>query len=270
MKVTVEHLTKIYKGNKVVNDLDFTVVENEVFALLGSNGAGKSTTIKILIGLVKKDGGNIAIASGSKIGYSPETPYFPPFLTAAETLEYYAGLQKIPRTERSGAVESLLARVGLEKNQTKVKAYSKGMLQRLALAQALLGNPDLLVLDEPCAGLDAMGRIKMLEIIKELKKQGKTVILNSHILSDIEKVCDRGIIMGKGRKLKDWRKEELGGDVTLETIFVSAIQNDGTQSHQSGPAPECSQLTKKIWILGGRRHGYVHNEKCAAGKNPKA
>lgn len=233
MMVTVENLTKVYKtegnrlsrkGNKkVVDNLSFTVKDNEVFALLGSNGAGKSTTIKMLLGLVKRDSGEIGLEKARPIGYSPETPYFPPFLTGTEVLEYYAGLQKIPIGERPQLAADLLEKVGLEKDNTKVKVYSKGMLQRLALAQALLGDPDLLVLDEPCAGLDAMGRIEMLEIIKGLKHQGKTVILNSHILSDIEKVCDRGIIMGKGRKLKDWKQEDLHNGVTLESLFVSTI-----------------------------------------------
>lgn len=225
MKVQADHLTKIYKGKKAVDDLQFTVQENEVFALLGSNGAGKSTTIKMLLGLVKKDGGSIAIDAQYAIGYSPETPYFPPFLTGSEVLDYYAGLQKLPKRQRPDVTSSLLKKVGLENDRTKVKFYSKGMLQRLALAQALLGDPELLVLDEPCAGLDAMGRIEMLEIIKELKQQGKTVILNSHILSDIEKVCDRGIIMGKGKKLREWSREDLLSGVTLDTLFVDAIRD---------------------------------------------
>lgn len=172
---------------------------------------------------MRMDGGRIEIKEDETIGYSPETPYFPPFLTGAEVMDYYAGLQKIPAGKRQELVEELLGRVGLEKDAVKVKVYSKGMLQRLALAQALIGDPRLLVLDEPCAGLDAMGRIEMLEIIKGLKRQGKTVILNSHILSDIEKVCDRGIIMGKGRALREWKQEDLADGTTLEDIFLETV-----------------------------------------------
>lgn len=133
------------------------------------------------------------------IGYSPETPYFPPFLTGKEVLQYYGELQKIPKKELEAECGRLMEAVGLEDDGTKVRYYSKGMLQRLALAQALLGNPSILILDEPCAGLDVMGRIEMLNLILQLKKDGKTIIMNSHILSDIEKVCDRGIIMKNGK-----------------------------------------------------------------------
>ena len=113
--------------------------------------------------------------------------------------------------------------VGLENDGTKVRYYSKGMLQRLALAQALLGNPSILILDEPCAGLDAMGRIEMLELILRLKKSGKTIIMNSHILSDIEKVCDRGIIMKKGKKIRDFVRSDITEEMTLEKMFVEAV-----------------------------------------------
>lgn len=225
MMAAVRDLTKTYKKRNVVEELNFEVEENEVFALLGSNGAGKSTTIKMLLGLVKRDGGSIVMKEGIVTGYSPETPYFPPFLTGTEVLEYYAGLQKIPVQDRHKMVEDLLEKVGLEKDHVKVKVYSKGMLQRLALAQALIGNPSLLVLDEPCAGLDAMGRIEMLEMIKGLKQQGKTVIINSHILSDIEKICDRGIIMGKGKKLRDFGQDDLTDGTSLEALFVSTAKS---------------------------------------------
>lgn len=239
--VSINGLTKIYTGHRVVDDLSFNVNEGEVFALLGSNGAGKSTTIKMILGLVKKDGGSIGIKKDIRVGYSPETPYFPPYLTGLEVLDYYAAISGTgcfcqetdwkearktggsKKAARLDAAIKLLEQVGLEDSSTKVRFYSKGMLQRLALAQALLNDPELLVLDEPCAGLDAMGRIEMLEMIRALKNRGKTVILNSHILSDIEKVCERGIIMGKGRKLKDWSQSDLKDGTTLESIFVRTV-----------------------------------------------
>lgn len=222
--VEIKELTKSYHGRTVVDRLSFEVKEKEVFALLGSNGAGKTTTIKMILGLVKASEGSIEVKRNVKIGYSPETPYFPPYLSGREVMEYYGALSGLTKTQQRQEAGRLLALTGLDEQSTKVKYYSKGMLQRLALAQALLGDPDLLILDEPCAGLDAMGRVEVLQIIKGLKEQGKTVILNSHILSDIERVCNRGIIMGKGKKLRTWNHEELQKNITLEQIFVDTIK----------------------------------------------
>lgn len=216
-------ITKKYKNVTVVDNLSFQVEEGEVFALLGSNGAGKTTTIKMILGLIRKDSGEIEKKEGLTIGYSPETPFFPPFLTGREALTYYAKIQKIDKTSISNLVGELLEVVGLEDSKTKIKVYSKGMLQRLALAQALLGNPQLLILDEPTAGLDALGRVEMMQLIGELKKQGKTIILNSHILNDIERVCDRGIIMKKGKVLKTWTRQEEHQGKSLEEIFVETV-----------------------------------------------
>lgn len=221
--ITISGLTKSYQGKKVVDNLSFTMKEGTLFALLGSNGAGKSTTIKMILSLVKKEGGSINIRQNTSIGYSPETPYFPPFLTGMEVLVYYGRLQKLPAGNLKESCEKLLSLTGLENEKTKIKYYSKGMLQRLALAQALLGNPQVLVLDEPCAGLDAMGRIEMIELIDRLKKEGKTILMNSHILSDIEKVCDEGIIMNKGKVLRTFTKDEFSEDKKLEDIFVETV-----------------------------------------------
>ena len=215
------HLKKIYQKQCVVNELSFSVRQGEAFALLGSNGAGKTTTIKMILGLIPKDGGAVKRQEGIRIGYSPETPYFHPFLNAREVLEFYGGLQKISKNELRKQIPMLLERSGLEDNQTKVKNYSKGMLQRLALAQALLGDPQLLILDEPAAGLDALGRVEMMQTIQSLKEEGRTIIINSHILNDIERVCDRGIIIKKGDLLYEWEKEKEVR--SLEEIFVEKI-----------------------------------------------
>lgn len=216
-------LKKSYKKRPVVNGLSFEVKQGEIFALLGSNGAGKTTTIKMILGLVKKDGGKIRIDENVRIGYSPETPYFPPFLNGKETLTYYAKIQRMTKQEIKTQVPELLQIVGLEDTHTKVKHYSKGMLQRLALAQSLLGNPDLLILDEPTAGLDALGRIEIMELINSLKEQGKTILINSHILNDMERVCDRGIIIKKGQQAGLWDKSENHQGKTLEDIFVELV-----------------------------------------------
>lgn len=221
--IKISGLSKSYNGKKVVDNLSFTMKEGNLFALLGSNGAGKSTTIKMILSLVKKDEGTIEIPGDVTVGYSPETPYFPPFLTGAEVLLYYGALQKIPKDNLKGECEELLHLVGLSEEKTKIKFYSKGMLQRLALAQAMLGNPSVLILDEPCAGLDAMGRIEMIELIMKLKIAGKTILMNSHILSDIEKVCDEGIIMQKGKVMRRFTRDDLKGEESLETIFTNTI-----------------------------------------------
>lgn len=229
MKEDINHMlkcnciTKKYKDVTVVDNLSFQVQEGEVFALLGSNGAGKTTTIKMILGLIQKNGGEIEKQPDLTIGYSPETPFFPPYLTGREVLTYYAKIQKIAKDTINAQVSELLEMVGLEDSKTKIKVYSKGMLQRLALAQALLGNPKLLILDEPTAGLDALGRVEMMQLIGDLKKQGKTIIINSHILNDIERVCDRGIIMKKGKILGTWERNADHQGKSLEEIFVETV-----------------------------------------------
>lgn len=216
------HLTKFYKKKCVVNNLSFRVNQGEVFAFIGSNGAGKTTTIKMILGLVDMDRGEVKLAENIHVGYSPETPYFLPFLTGYEVLNYYAGLQKISKSERRTEILKLLDTVGLENNEIKVKNYSKGMLQRLALAQSLLGNPNCLILDEPMAGLDALGRVEIMHLIEKLKNSGKTIIINSHILNDIEQICDRGIIIKSGVQMAAWNKAD-NNTKTLEKIFIDVV-----------------------------------------------
>lgn len=215
-------LVKSYKKKRVVDSLSFSVKKGEVFAFLGSNGAGKTTTIKMILGLAKIDSGTVKISDGIRVGYSPETPYFPPFLTGMGTLLYYAGIQNIPKANRRAEAARLLKTVGLEDNKTKVSRYSKGMLQRLALAQSLLGDPELLILDEPTAGLDALGRHDIMQLILKLKSLGKTIIINSHILNDIERICDRGIIIKSGRKMGEWNRSD-DNQRSLEEMFIEFV-----------------------------------------------
>lgn len=218
-----KNIKKTYKKKCVVDNLSFRVEEGEVFALLGANGAGKTTTIKMILNLTRNDGGKIVKRNNISIGYSPDTPYFPQFLSGYEILEYYGKLQRISHKQLKKQISDLLLLVGLEEDKVKVKNYSKGMLQRLALAQALLGEPELLILDEPTAGLDALGRIEIINIIHNLKEQGKTIIINSHILNDIERVCDRGIILHKGKLLREWNKNIEPSGQTLEEIFIKTV-----------------------------------------------
>lgn len=224
-------IRKTYKGKVVLSDLNFSVNKGEVFALLGSNGAGKTTAIKIILGLIRADSGVVEIAPNIKIGYSPETPYFHPFLTEVETMKYYAKLQKMNKRQIRNDIKEILNMVGLTNSQSiKVGNYSKGMTQKLALAQALLGNPDLLILDEPTAGLDAMSRLNMIEIIQNLKKEGKTIVVNSHILNDVEKVADRGIILKDGEVIKDLDNNDFTKDM-LERTFIDAIGGASFESY---------------------------------------
>jgi ABC-2 type transport system ATP-binding protein len=220
-------LVKIYDGIKVVDRLSFDVERGEVLGLLGPNGAGKTTTIKMILGLTKLSGGKVLIDSKTKIGYSPETPFFHPFLTGYEVMRFYSKLQKLDRQSSDQQIRRLLDLVGLsDAIGKKVKYYSKGMLQRLAFAQALLGEPELLILDEPTSGLDAFGRIEMLRLIGLLKREGKTIVINSHILSDIEKVADRTIFIANGRLAGMADREDLTG-ISLEELFIKAVGGVG-------------------------------------------
>lgn len=220
--IQVERLTKTYGKQTVLSNVGFHVKEGEAFALLGSNGAGKTTTIRILLGLAKASAGTVLMKTRD-IGYQQETPAFPPYLSGAEVLAYYGRLQGMKAAEAKTEAERLMKETGLAAGSVKTRHYSKGMLQRLALAQALLGDPQVLILDEPTAGLDAMGRVEMIRLLCRLKAQGKTILINSHILSDMERICDRGLILAKGRVYKNWDKEQDAGK-TLEQIFLETME----------------------------------------------
>src|SRR3954463_16575166 len=213
--VHTENLTKVYKDfwgrDKVraLDDLNLTIHRGEVFGLLGPNGSGKSTTIKLLLGLIFPTRGSAAVlgeAAGSsrineKIGFLPEESYLYRFLNGEETLQFYGRLFKIPRKELNRRVPELLDIVGLDakSRKRKLREYSKGMARRIGLAQALINNPDLILLDEPTTGLDPIGTREMKDLILSLKAQGKTVLLCSHLLADVQDVCDRITILFRGK-----------------------------------------------------------------------
>jgi ABC-2 type transport system ATP-binding protein len=211
--IDIENLTKDYpygflqlKKKRSLEGLTMQVQTGEVFGFLGPNGAGKSTTIKLLMRLIFPTVGTARILGKpisdigmhKAIGYLPEQPYFYDYLTAAEVLDYFARFHDFPATERRQRVERMLKKVGLESaGRIQLRKYSKGMLQRVGLAQAILHDPKVVVLDEPMSGLDPVGRREVRDIILELKKQGKTVLFSTHILSDAEMLCDRvGVIVG--------------------------------------------------------------------------
>ena len=211
--IDIENLTKDYpygflqlKKKRSLEALTMQVQTGEVFGFLGPNGAGKSTTIKLLMRLIFPTAGSARILGKpisdvgmhKDIGYLPEQPYFYDYLTAAEVLDYFARFHDFGAAERRERVERMLKKVGLESaGRIQLRKYSKGMLQRVGLAQAILHDPQVVVLDEPMSGLDPVGRREVRDIILELKKQGKTVLFSTHILSDAEMLCDRvGVIVG--------------------------------------------------------------------------
>lgn len=222
--VGCQQLTKTFKDfwmrdrARAVDRLDMVINEHEVFGLLGPNGSGKSTTIKLILGLLKPTSGRVAVfgkapsdvAIKKRIGYLPEESYLYPFLNARETLDYYAKLFGLDSKTRQHRIDELLHMVGLEHAQFRpVREYSKGMQRRIGIAQALINDPDLLILDEPTTGLDPIGTRQVKDLILELGRRGKTVILSSHLLSDVEDVVDRMVILYGGRKHGEGTCDEL-------------------------------------------------------------
>jgi ABC-2 type transport system ATP-binding protein len=212
--VSVRGLTKIFKDfwnrpkARAVDNVDFTVRRGEVFGLLGPNGSGKSTTVKLLLGLLNPTRGHIEVfghsphhvQTKSRIGYLPEESYLYRYLNSRETLDFFGNLFHLGPSERENRAGQLLEMVGLGKTQTRpVGEFSKGMQRRIGLAQALINDPDLVILDEPTAGLDPIGCREVKDLIVELARRGKTVILSSHLLSDVEDVCDRVVIYYGGK-----------------------------------------------------------------------
>lgn len=211
--IEIENLTKDYpfgflhlKKKRSLEGLTMQVETGEVFGFLGPNGAGKSTTIKLLVGLIFPEAGTARILGKPitdiemhrDIGYLPEQPYFYDYLTATEVLDYFARFHDLTAAERRERVAHMLRKVGLETaRKIQLRKYSKGMLQRVGLAQAILHDPQVVILDEPMSGLDPLGRREVRDIILELKKDGRTVLFSTHILSDAEMLCDRvGVLVG--------------------------------------------------------------------------
>lgn len=217
-----------------VKSLSLSVQPGEVFGFLGPNGAGKTTTMNVLLGFVQASGGTAHInglevsdpRSRQKLGYLPELTYYYKFLTGRELLRFYAKLFEIPSRETEKRIENLLALVEMTEAADKpIRTYSKGMQQRIGLAQALINDPSLLVLDEPTSGLDPLGRMKVRRIIERLKEEGKTVFFSSHELGEVETVCDRVAILYQGEV------KEMGSvtalleeyQLNLEQIFLKVI-----------------------------------------------
>lgn len=215
----------LHKKITPLKHCSLTVMPGETFGLLGPNGAGKTTLLKILLGIVRPTQGRGFVGGKplgdrrikQQIGYLPENPYFYDYLTAWEFLQFTAGLFQIPPAVQRRRISDLIDLVGLDRTIAKrkqMRQYSKGMLQRVGMAQALINDPELVFLDEPMSGLDPMGRYQMREIILSLKAQGKTVFFNSHVLSDVEIICDRVAILAQGQLICEGTLDQLLGTQT--------------------------------------------------------
>jgi ABC-2 type transport system ATP-binding protein len=234
--IVVDKLTKTYRPTwpwqspaTVLTDVSFSVGFGEIFGFLGHNGAGKTTTMKIVLGLVQATAGSVELLGTpwtnvqvhTRIGYLPESPYFYDYLTAEEFLMFYGGLAGLNKATVTPRIEELLEKVGLSDARTRpLRKFSKGMLQRIGLAQALIHNPELVILDEPMSGLDPVGRKEVRDIILSLRDQGKTVLFSTHIVSDVEMICDRVGIIAKGKMLAVGRIEEIVGRQKAESVEV--------------------------------------------------
>jgi ABC-2 type transport system ATP-binding protein len=225
--IETRNLTKVYRDFwgrpkvQALKALDLQVHRGEIFGLLGPNGSGKTTTIKLLLGLVFPTQGDALIfneptsnvSKNERIGYLPEESYLYKFLNAEETLHFYGRLFKMPASERRKRVDHLIDMVGLTAaKHRQLREYSKGMQRRIGLAQALINNPELILLDEPTSGLDPIGTAEIKELIRDLREQGKTIVLSGHLLADMQDICDRIAILHRG-ELK-----ELGKVTDLLTV----------------------------------------------------
>lgn len=228
--LTLSHVKKSFGTSEVLRDVSFSVPEHSVFGFIGENGAGKTTTMKTVLGLLKPDGGDIRIKdepvvygqnrTNRFIGYLPDVPEFYGFMTPKEYLAMCGEITGMRREEIHAKTAQLLELVGLEKANKRIKGFSRGMKQRLGIAQALLNSPELLICDEPTSALDPVGRKEILEVLQAVKER-TTVIFSTHILSDVERICDRIAFLHEGKivlngTLQEVREKRRGGNVELD------------------------------------------------------
>jgi len=241
----IEGLTKVYRslftpvGVKAVDNLNLSVRRGETYSLVGPNGSGKTTTLKIILGLIFPTAGGATVFGKSitdlsvreRIGFLPEDAYLYEVFNGEELLDFYASLFGFSRQRRRELTDELLTLVGMQANRkVPFRECSKGMRQRLALAQALVNDPELLILDEPTSGLDPAGRHQMTRLILELKRRGKTILLCSHFLAEVEEVCDRVGIMYRGRLVAEGSLRDLAGEPT--EIVITTMGLDGAAAAQ--------------------------------------
>jgi ABC-2 type transport system ATP-binding protein len=262
---------------RILNGVSFSVRRGEVFGFIGPNGAGKTTTLKVLMGLITATEGSATILGHDvsedefrqHVGYLPEHPYFYEFLTGRELLSFYAKLSGVPRKKRPARIDELLRWVGLEgAGDQGLRGYSKGMKQRVGIAQALIHDPNVIFLDEPMSGLDPVGRREIRNLILRLRSEGKTVFMNSHILSDVESICDRVAIIAEGEIRYEGSVSEFLGqtenstDIVLEGVSQEMVtqlaeQCQGTHRQLKGrieirvPEKQVPLLLQKVMECDG-------------------
>ncbi len=234
-----EHLRVVFKGRRkqreivAIDDLTMSVREGEVIGFVGPNGAGKTTTIKVLMGFIFPTSGTARVLgyeagsmlARSRIGYLPEVALYYPFMTSEEILKLYGTLQGIRRQEMEELIPRLVSLVGLAGfEKLSLRNFSKGMLQRVGLAQAIMGDPDLLILDEVTSGLDPVGRRDLRDILREFKNKGKTIFFSSHELSEVAKVCDRIILIDSGKVIQERSMQEI---LESQKLYSVRIEADG-------------------------------------------
>jgi ABC-2 type transport system ATP-binding protein len=257
--IRIQNLTKDFavgmRGMKLraVDDLCLEVGDNEIFGLLGPNGSGKSTTIKIILGLLEASTGTCEIYgrpsklvdARRSVGFLPEAPYFYRYLTGRELVRYYARICMVPRVEIDAAVDSVIKLVGMtEAANRRVGTYSKGMLQRIGLAQSLVHDPQLVILDEPTAGVDPLGSAAIAEIVRELKRRGKTILLSSHLLAQIEGLCDRVAILHRGKLVREGRVDDLVEEKDAESLVVQGLSAEGRAAVEAEIKAQGGQLAR--------------------------
>ncbi|MEZ6235391.1 MAG: ATP-binding cassette domain-containing protein [Phycisphaerales bacterium] len=288
--IDLAHVAKTYRGRKKVRALrgiEMRVHRGEVFGLLGPNGAGKSTLVKILMTVISPSechGTMLGEQVGRKetlgrVGYLAEHHRFPDYLTGAQVLDFFGAMAKVPGAERKKRIPRLLELVGMKDwaNQ-KIKSYSKGMRQRVGIAQALMNEPDLILLDEPTDGVDPVGRRDIRNLVQHLKDEGKTVFVNSHLLSELEMVCDRVAILVQGVVSKQGTLDELTSDkkryeievagdaVQAQTAFRAALPGavgqgefqpamEGAAGHAADAPPTSSPLARRVGLHGNLATG---------------
>lgn len=266
--VEIQNLTKDYEVGfvrkrkvRALDGLSLTVNQGEIFGFLGANGAGKTTTLKLLMTLIFPTAGTARILSRDiadvsmhrRIGYLPENPYFYDYLTAYEFLTYCGQIFGYSKTERTNRARKLLARVGLDESKwnTQLRKFSKGMLQRVGLAQAIINDPEVVFLDEPMSGLDPIGRREVRDLISALRDEGKTVFMCSHILSDIEVLCDRVAIMKRGKlshlgALTDLSQQVSGVEVIVTGVTADTLSKSLPQNREFQIAPSPAGLRIEV------------------------
>ena len=257
--ISIKGLTKDFsigmRGLKLraVDDLNLEVGDNEIFGLIGPNGSGKSTTIKVVLGLLDASAGECqiygkpshAVAARHSVGFLPEAPYFYRYLSGRELVRFYARICGVSRGNIEEQVAEVIELVGMtEAAHRRVSTYSKGMLQRIGLAQALVHDPQLVILDEPTAGVDPLGSAAIAEIIRELKRRGKTVLLCSHLLAQIEGLCDRVAILHRGKLVREGRVDDLVQEKDVQSLVVEGLSAEGQAAVEKTIAEQGGKLCR--------------------------